>query len=195
MEPLDLLRLEAETIWGLDGGALGSGTVAVTALTYDGQCLLIQGKAEPDEERALQSSVARCWLLKDGAPLKTPVGLRLVHHPEKFTPPARWSPEEWRQLMDGTLGPWTALVDDHQVVSLAHSARITTQAAEVGVQTEESWQGRGLAPIVVNAWAGLMRESGRTLFYSAFEANVASHRVAVKCAVTPLGLLSRIWQS
>jgi predicted GNAT family acetyltransferase len=95
--------------------------------------------------------------------------------------------------MRGQDGPWAALVEDDQVVSLAHCARLTDLAAEVGVQTEDAHRGQGLAAVAVAGWVQRMRPQGRRLFYSALEANDASHRVAGKCRATPLGRLIRLY--
>ncbi|WIX76135.1 hypothetical protein QRX50_32295 [Amycolatopsis carbonis] len=63
-------------------------------------------------------------------------------------------------------------------MSLAHCARLTAEAAEVGVQTAGSHRGRGLAAVVVRVWTALFAPGERMLFYSAFETNESSHRVA-----------------
>jgi RimJ/RimL family protein N-acetyltransferase len=196
MDALDTLRLEAATIWGRDtgdAGGLANGTVFVTARTYDGRTAVIKGHADVTPGTPTVVSVERCWTLTPEPRLPpAPPGLSLVHEPRDLTPPAGWDDGDWRALMSGEHGPWAALADGDQVVSLAHCARLTERAAEVGVQTEDAHRGRGLAPVVVRAWAVLLAPAGKVLFYSALEDNRASHRVAAKSGGTPVGMLCRV---
>jgi RimJ/RimL family protein N-acetyltransferase len=193
VDALELLRLEAETIWGKDSAGLGSGTVFATATTYDGRTDVLDGHADVTPETPSAMSAARCWTLTPPSQLPpTPPGFSLVYERRDLRPPARWEPDEWRSLLSGEHGPWAALAHDEQVVSLARCARLTERAAEVGVQTEDGYRGRGLASVVVRAWATLLAADSRVLFYSAFEDNTASHRVAAKCDAQPLGMLCRL---
>ncbi|MEV4313393.1 GNAT family N-acetyltransferase [Actinocrispum sp. NPDC049592] len=193
MDPLELLRLEAETIWGREAGGLGCGTVFATATTFDGRTELLDGHPEITPETPAIITAARCWILTPPARLPSaPPGLALVHDHRDLRAPTGWDPDEWRLLLAGERGPWAALVDDDDVVSLARCARLTERAAEVGVRTQDAYQGRGLASIVVRAWAKLVAADGRVLFYSALADNHASHRVAAKCGAEPLGLLCRL---
>ncbi|WP_132291816.1 GNAT family N-acetyltransferase [Kribbella sp. VKM Ac-2568] len=198
MDALKVLQLEAETIWppvedGLGAGGLGDDTIAVTAVTYDGQSITIAGATPLSPDTAVGASLARCWLLERTTSCAAPPGLRLVSTAGSYQPPSRWSTTEWDSLMNGDQGPWVALVHGDRVQSLAHCARLTKRAAEVGVQTEDEARGRGLASVTVSAWAELMRQRDLVLFYSALEANQSSHRVAAKCHATPLGRLSRVF--
>lgn len=193
MDALKVLQLEAETIWPPVDGGLGDGTIAVTAVTYDGPSITIAGATPLAPDSAVGVSIARCWLLESTTSYAVPPGLRLVSTAGPYRPPSRWSADEWDGLMNGDQGPWVALVEGEQVLSLAHCARLTDRAAEVGVQTEDQARGRGLASVTVLAWTELMRQRDLTLFYSAFEANRASHRVAAKCRATPLGSLTRVF--
>jgi hypothetical protein len=181
MDALEMLRLEAETIWGRDPDGLGSGTLFATATTYDGRTELLDGHADARPETPTAVSVARCWTLTPQPRLPpAPPGLSLVYEQRDLRPPACWA------------GPWAALAAEGRVVSLAHCARLTDRAAEVGVRTEDAYKGRGLAPVVVRAWAALFANDNRVLFYSAFEDNKPSHRVAAKCGAEPLGMLCRL---
>jgi RimJ/RimL family protein N-acetyltransferase len=190
---LKVLQLEAETIWPPVDSGLGDDTIAVTAVTYDGQSISIAGATPLAPESAVEVSIARCWLLESTTSYSVPPGLRLVSTAGSYRPPSRWSMGEWDGLMNGDQGPWAALVEGERVLSLAHCARLTDRAAEVGVQTEEEARGGGLASVIVLAWAELMRQRELVLFYSAFETNRASHRVAAKCQATPLGMLTRVF--
>ncbi len=62
MDAQSLLRLEAQTIWGLRQGRLGSGTVTVTTMTYDGQVETMIGQERPAPDTPLQpaSAAAGC---------------------------------------------------------------------------------------------------------------------------------------
>lgn len=191
MDDLDLLELEVRTIWGFDENGLGDGTVQVTALTYDGRTRLLPGASAIGPDDAISATVCRSWLLGPSRTQPSPTGLRLTSEPGTARPPARWSGQEWTNLLAGQHGPFVAAVAADRVVSLAHCARLTDAAAEVGVQTEEDWTGRGLATACVRAWVAAMPHD-RTLFYSAMEDNPASHRVAAACGARPLGRLVRV---
>lgn len=193
VDALELLELEAETIWSQTPDGLGSGTVCVLAATYDGRSNLLAGAARLTPLHPTAITAARCWTLTPGPPLPpVPPGLALVSEGKDARPPTGWEPDEWQSLLTGERGPWAALAEGDHVVSLAHSARLTDRAAEVGVQTEDGYQGRALASLVVRAWTNLMAGTGRVLFYSAFEANIASHRVAETCGAVPIGMLCRL---
>lgn len=186
-----MLRLEAETIWECRDGRLGAPTVAATLLTYDGRVETLLGDADLSDRTDLETSICRSWLLT-GCPMPPiPKALELHTRPADLRPPARWDDAEWRDLISGTRGPWAALTSAGRVVSLAHCARLTDAAAEVGVQTEGDMRGHGLAGIVVGAWLEQVSGSGRRLFYSASEEDPASHRVATKLEAVPLGRIVR----
>lgn len=193
MDDLDLLRLEADTIWGRDEGGVGDGTVFVTVTTYDGRAEVLDGHAEVTPGTPTAMNVERSWVLTSSPRLPAaPAGLSLVHEPRDLDVPTHWEADEWALLMSGAAGPWAALVDGARVVSIAHCARWTERAAEVGVRTEDAWRGRGLAPVVVRAWTALLAGHNKVLFYSAAEENVASHRVAARCGGRPLGVLCQL---
>lgn len=92
--------------------------------------------------------------------------------------PLSWEDGEWRELVTGKLGPWSAVVAHRQVVSLTHTARLLPGAAECGVWTDPAFRGRRLAGVATSAWAELAAASGRALFYSTDHRNTASQRVA-----------------
>ncbi|ONI76009.1 hypothetical protein ALI144C_35430 [Actinosynnema sp. ALI-1.44] len=185
--------MEADTIWGREPGGVGGDTVFVTVTTYDGQVEVIDGHAELSPTTPTAVNLERSWVLASPTHLpQPPTGLSLVREPCDLQPPASWAADEWALLMSGQAGPWAALVEGGHVVSLAHCARWTERAAEVGVRTEDGYRGRGLAPVVVRAWATLLADHDKVLFYSAAEENVASHRVAAKCDGRPLGRLCQV---
>lgn len=107
--------------------------------------------------------------------------------PLKRQPPDGWSADEWRDLIDGTLGPWAAAVEREQVVALCHSARLTDRGAEAGVWTAPGHRGKGLAAAVTAAWSSLFDRGERHLFYSTSADNVSSQNVARRLNLRPIG--------
>lgn len=87
-----------------------------------------------------------------------------------------WVPGEIR----AGCSPLLAVVQDDRPVSICFCARRSEIAAEAGVETAESYRGRGLAPIVTAAWASAVRSSGRIPLYSTSWNNHASLAVARK---------------
>jgi hypothetical protein len=76
--------------------------------------------------------------------------------------------------------PIVAVVEDGYAVSVCFCARRSAQAAEAGVETAESFRGRGLGPRVTAAWATAIRASGRLPLYSTSWSNKSSLSVARK---------------
>jgi hypothetical protein len=76
--------------------------------------------------------------------------------------------------------PVMAIVVDGYPVSVCFCARRSDVAAEAGVDTAESYRGRGYATRVTAAWALAMRASGRIPLYSTSWTNHASLAVARK---------------
>lgn len=102
--------------------------------------------------------------------------------------PGNWEPEEWEELLAGTLGPWAMAVLDGRVVSICHTpAPMTERAAECGVWTHPGYRGRGYAAAATATWAAILRPSGRYLFYSTHAGNRSSQRVAARLRLRPLG--------
>lgn len=110
-------------------------------------------------------------------------------HKELLAAPdgANWSEEEWRELTDGTLGPWATAIDDGRVVAICHSARLTDRGAEAGVWTAPDHRGKGLAAAVTAAWSALFDRSERELFYSTSADNFSSQNVAKRLSLRPIG--------
>jgi RimJ/RimL family protein N-acetyltransferase len=76
---------------------------------------------------------------------------------------------------------------DGMVVAVCYSSRISAEAAEAGVETVESFRGRGLALEAVRAWAAAIQDSGRLAFYSTEWTNKASRRIAEKLGAHEFG--------
>lgn len=193
VDTLELLELESRTIWGRADDGLADNTIATTAISLDGRSMVIPGATRLSQKDTITTSISRCWQLKTFTTQWTlPAPLRLVTEPVQLEPPHGWTAEQWTKLMSGRHGPWAAIADDTHVVSLAHCARLTAQAAEVGVETNADQRGRGLASIAVNAWGNQLADQGLVMFYSADESNIASHRTASKCRAISLGCLVQI---
>jgi GNAT superfamily N-acetyltransferase len=132
-------------------------------------------------------------------PLQITAGVRIVRSdaaPEaelRRLNPGNWGPDEWDDLLDGTLGPWAMAVVDGRVVSICHTpVPMTARAAECGVWTHPEYRGRGYAGAVTAAWAAILHPSGRALFYSTDSGNRASQRVAARLRLRPLGWFWRL---
>lgn len=76
--------------------------------------------------------------------------------------------------------PVTTVVVDGQAIAACYSARQTPQAAEAGVDTLESFRGRGYAMEMTRAWAATVYASGRIPLYSTSWDNHPSQAVARK---------------
>jgi RimJ/RimL family protein N-acetyltransferase len=106
--------------------------------------------------------------------------------------PGNWHPVEWRELLDGRLGPWAIALQDDRVISICHTPRtMTDRTAECGVWTDPAFRSRGLAAAVSAAWAAVVRPTGRHLFYSTSDANLSSQRVAERLGLRRIGW---VWQ-
>jgi len=112
--------------------------------------------------------------------------------PLRRLPPDGWSTEEWRDLMDGALGPWAAAVAEGHVVSLCHSARLTDRGAEAGVWTAPGHRGKGLAATVTSAWSCLFDRDERHLFYSTSADNLSSQNVTRRLSLRPIGWIWKL---
>lgn len=107
-------------------------------------------------------------------------------------PEANWGDGEWRDLIDGRLGPWAMAVVDDAVVSICHSARLGARGAEAGTWTHPQFRGRGHAAATTSAWAALFVGSGRHIFYSTSADNRSSQRVAERLGLREIGWTWRI---
>jgi len=81
--------------------------------------------------------------------------------------------------------PMLAIVADGHPVSICFCARRSEVAAEAGVETAQSYRGKGYAARVTTAWAIAVRNSGRTPLYSTSWTNHASLTVARKLNLVP----------
>jgi GNAT superfamily N-acetyltransferase len=81
---------------------------------------------------------------------------------------------------DREFGPVAATVAGGIAVSVCYCARLADQAAEAGVETMESYRGRGYATAAVASWATVVRRRGLIPLYSTTWDNLASQGVARK---------------
>jgi hypothetical protein len=96
----------------------------------------------------------------------------------------RWLERNFRGWLPGEIAagrsPVLAIVEDGHPVSICFCARRSAVAAKAGVNTGESYRGKGLAPRVTAAWALAIRRSGLVPLYSTSWTNHASLAVARK---------------
>lgn len=100
-----------------------------------------------------------------------------------------WSEKEWRDLIDGALGPWAMAVDGGRVVSICHSSRLSDRAATAGTWTAPDHRGRGLAAATTAAWSTLFDRTTHDLFYSTAADNHSSQNVAKRLNLRQIGWL------
>lgn len=81
-------------------------------------------------------------------------------------------------------GPVVVAVAEGVAIAACYSARVTVQAAEAGVATEEAYRRQGYAAQTVRGWAAGIRATGRIPFYSTSWENVGSQAVAAKLGAT-----------
>ena len=82
--------------------------------------------------------------------------------------------------------PWCLALEGDEVVALCQTARHQNGGAEAGVITVPTHRGQGLAAAVTACWSAHPKLAHVTLYYSTWNSNLASQRVAAK-----LGLLHR----
>jgi RimJ/RimL family protein N-acetyltransferase len=113
------------------------------------------------------------------------------HEALRHANPGNWGIDEWQQLLDGDLGAWVMARHGEQVISICHTPKSNSVAAEAGTWTHPDFRGRGHAAAATAAWAALMRPSGQVLFYSTSWTNRSSQGVAARLGLRRIGYL---WQ-
>ncbi len=81
-------------------------------------------------------------------------------------------------LADPANGPVAAVIEQGYAISICFCSRLTRRAAEAGVNTLETFRGRGYASAAVIAWAAAIQQSRRIALYSTSWENRASQGVA-----------------
>lgn len=115
-----------------------------------------------------------------------PAGVALISEANASLLDAHFS---WKRTARSgiTNGPVAAAVVDSCAVAICYCARLTTQAAEAGVETVEGARGCGYASAAVAAWAAAARRRGLLPLYSTAWANKASQGVARKLKMVCYG--------
>ena len=94
-----------------------------------------------------------------------------------------------RLLLDGVVA---GAVVDGQVVGTAHTSAVTDRYADIGVETQEAWRGRGFATAAASIVAMRVQEQGRIPVWSCGEDNLASLRVAEKLGFEEVSRLTYV---
>jgi hypothetical protein len=85
------------------------------------------------------------------------------------------------------IGPVTATIANGRAASICYCARLSSVAAEAGVETLEMARGKGHATAAVSEWAKALRQRGLLPLYSTSWENIASRRVAEKLGAVCYG--------
>jgi len=93
-----------------------------------------------------------------------------------------WLVLEWNPRQ-----PVAAVIEQGIAVAVCFCARITTRAAEAGVETVPMFRGRGYAAAAVSTWAAEIRRRGLLPLYSTSWHNLASQGVARKLGMQLYG--------
>ena len=83
--------------------------------------------------------------------------------------------------------PWSVVLEDEEVASIAFTARLSSEGAELGVATPPSFRRRGYARVTTAAWAALPELAERVLFYSTELTNIPSRGLASQLGLPFLG--------
>lgn len=88
--------------------------------------------------------------------------------------------------------PWCVAMVGDEIGAIAFAARLSPQAAEIGVHTMKPFRGRRLAAAVTAGWSTMPILRQRTLFYSTLGDNLASQRVIAQLDLPFLGQSFRL---
>jgi RimJ/RimL family protein N-acetyltransferase len=86
------------------------------------------------------------------------------------------------------LSPVAVMVEDGVAVTACSSVRLTPQASEAGLYTQENYRSRGYAADTVRTWAEAIRATDRLPLYSTWWGNTASQAVAAKLGAIQYGV-------
>ncbi|MDF2815750.1 MAG: hypothetical protein K0Q81_1950 [Paenibacillus sp.] len=95
---------------------------------------------------------------------------------------------EWLPSEIDYVQPCIALVRESRAVSICRSVRITSRAHEAGLETLDTFRGKGYAAAVVAGWAMAVRKKEALPLYSTSWDNLASQSVARKSASSFYGV-------
>ncbi|HVX45453.1 MAG TPA: GNAT family N-acetyltransferase [Mycobacteriales bacterium] len=217
----ELLLAEAEMFWGFSatGRMRPGGPALVLAVSGDDTTLLfgadVAGDAAARIRRLVEESGAqalgrcaslldRTGLISGGPSYLIPPAVAFASDAEvvgsddpgrdrlRGANPGNWERQEWRDLLDGALGPWAMTVHEGRVTSICHTPAWSEVAADAGVWTDPEFRGRGLAAVTTVAWFRLITATGRIAFYSTSSWNRSSQRVAARLGLRPIGWLWKL---
>ena len=91
--------------------------------------------------------------------------------------------------MDSNLGnsPITAAVHKGNAVAICFCSRLSSWAAEAGVETVAAYRNQGFGSAVVTGWASEIQQRGLIALYSTSWENKASQRIAAKIGMVQYG--------
>lgn len=89
--------------------------------------------------------------------------------------------------------PWCLALVDDEVASVAFTARISDQGAELGLVTIDAYRGKGLGAAATAGWTWFPEFAGKELFYSADVQNESSQRVVERLGLERIGWSLRIY--
>jgi RimJ/RimL family protein N-acetyltransferase len=96
-----------------------------------------------------------------------------------------FEPESALYFLDPHRAPCIGGVVDGRLVSIAHSARQTPAACELGIETLPEARRRGYAAAATILWTATVQRNGLIPIYSAFASNTASLRLAKATGYMP----------
>ncbi|PZM63161.1 kasugamycin N-acetyltransferase AAC(2')-IIb [Paenibacillus dendritiformis] len=124
-----------------------------------------------------------CYLVPDASPAMEVVRITRENSTELLHGGYEWLTTEIDYAQ-----PCIALVRDNRAVSICRSVRIASGAHEAGLETLDTYRGRGYAGAVVAGWARAVRKMDAFPLYSTLEENLSSQRVAQKLALSFYGI-------
>ena len=83
--------------------------------------------------------------------------------------------------------PWCVALVDGAIASIAETVRTGLRGAEVGVDTDPMFRGRGLGAAATAGWSVHPQLADRALFYSTGRENTSSRRVTERLGLRFLG--------
>lgn len=96
-----------------------------------------------------------------------------------------FEPESAPYFLDPRRAPCIGVVVDGRLASIAHSARQTPAACELGIDTLPEARRRGYAAAATILWTAVVQQKGLIPIYSAFAWNTASLHLAKAAGYVP----------
>lgn len=95
---------------------------------------------------------------------------------------------EWLKHEIKYCQPCYGIINNGRIISVCRSVRITKEAHEAGIETNDKYRGNGLAGKVLIKWAKDVQNRGCIPLYSTLKENKASQRVAEKTSLKEIGI-------